>query len=1438
MAATSVLASTPALEKQCEKVGLSDEWTKAMIAAQVDTLSKVSYAVSLPGTPATDTNIEDFAGKLRPGVALSLGDNAALKRLVFEAQTLCIAELRSSVQVGEDAPRKLPAAERALRIEQQAARLKGLPLAKGAWQCAHSLYDRFAHMRETEELRFVPPDECITRDQELAGSKAPKSVQLDASKSGLIVKDEEITNTMNITSDHELYLSFMRRALAMDLVGLASFDVMQKWIERLFDVMNQDPPPNFSRVSRAQVLRADRQVFVELARRANGGLKALADGSLPLDAEFRNLPGNTEIMYFLLPTPEKGKGKGKGKGDKRKHSGDGDEGGDKKKAKTTRDPVPKELQGCHSRTPKNKPICFNYNLGKCKKGKACKFEHVCCRPNCYGKHPFSQCPKANEAADATLWLSLFLHRPQMMSIFLVLPLTVLRCLLILMCKARLATRHPEAFRHLAIPCQHVHVSTATTTNRVPPEAVVAFYDAVGTAILGFLRFPPLAPGPTPLHLAQVAAGLQPRRSHLCLVPEFKCIANVRLPELPPLQDGKLKHELVVGDVCVPAGSKHLLPGSQRGKDGQGASAAVGGAYAMGGCVGVRKNASMFPVFTRALVRFLRHQIPDARFSCVAIFCDMLQGMHKDMCNQEGTLNYGVALSDFSEGFVWAHDPAGKVHKYTPSGKLPGVLHDIAKAPVRFDARKFHCVMPWHGQRVVVIGYTPQRGCALSAKEVRYLLSLGFPLPWVDTPSPTVPPVHDAPVEQRLENVADSGPVHSKLPCASAAACDTHLYTFGVYHSEAEFVRKAVQVGHPRSLYGSLPQAMEECIDALLVMPEASVVTKRAAWLAHWTARAKAIQENPDPDWHIQDPAMRAILGRKRLQLLDEILLSEGYGDCTLARDMHHGFDLVGVAPPSGVLPGKVTPASLEPEALSANACRANDALRASLRSCGDLELDEKLWEKTLLEVEQGWLQGPLEWSDLGPGEIASPRFPLLQNGKVRPIDDYSRSGVNSCVTTLEQPTVDTADVAAAMFSKLSNGLVRKGRSGALLGRSYDLTSAYRQLCVSRESSRFAIVAVFCPKDGKSYLFRQPCLPFGSRASVNGFIRCSRCIQWIALRCLLVPLTSYYDDFISASTCTLAANTDTTMAMLFRLLGWQYDEVGPKADVFSDRVEALGVAFDLSETCSGVVIVDNTLRRKDALDSLVSEALARGTLNHSQSLEMRGKLAFADAQVLGHSGKFALKLLSAHTHAIPFKTRIADDLSRALKYLRQRIVEGSPRRVLPTAKDTWFLFTDACFHDAGDGGLGGVLVSSLGSVKSWYCLPLSADDIQPLISHTARTGIGELETMATLLGIQLWRGHLRSTNVVAFNDNEGAKFALVKGYSKSMSVTRICHVCATVCETDMIMPWFCRVPSASNIADPPSRSMSCDALPETFKLPCDQVRRAYLSLRGRVCSMLS
>ena len=421
--------------------------------------------------------------------------------------------------------------------------------------------------------------------------------------------------------------------------------------------------------------------------------------------------------------------------------------------------------------------------------------------------------------------------------------------------------------------------------------------------------------------------------------------------------------------------------------------------------------------------------------------------------------------------------------------------------------------------------------------------------------------------------------------------------------------------------------------------------------------------------------MSKILTQKRLQLLDEIISEEGCDDVSLAKDIKDGFDLVGVVPTSGILPGKVVPASLHPDDLCAGASRANEALKTSLGSCGDDELDKELWEKTMKEVQAGWLIGPLEWDDLCPSDVISHRFPLKQGAKVRPIDDYSRSGVNAAVTTLEQPTVDTSDVAAAMYSRLANNLRRHGRPAHILGRSYDLTSAYRQLCVSRKSSKFANIAVYCPDENRTFVFKQLCLPFGSRASVNGFIRCSRCIQWIALRCLMLPLTSYYDDFLAASSVALAKNTEDSMSMLFQLLGWKYDTEGLEADVFSDSVSALGVLFNLEHTHEGVVVVDNTCKRKEDLDKMVGDVLEKGSLAHKLALELRGKLAFADAQVLGLAGRYALQQITAHAYQSPFKARLSLECSTAMRFLRKRIAEGTPRIVTPAIKDSWLLFTD-------------------------------------------------------------------------------------------------------------------------------------------------------------------
>ena len=803
---------------------------------------------------------------------------------------------------------------------------------------------------------------------------------------------------------------------------------------------------------------------------------------------------------------------------------------------------------------------------------------------------------------------------------------------------RVATSNIRAFSELTGACLHRHASSATTA-AVTSEVTSAVNNALGSCVLRSLGFSPLPLGPSKLHLAQVAAGLQPRKAHINLVPEFRCQVQVYLNHKPPMMGNKLSQDIVLHSGRIPKGSKLLTNTCERGEgscssrqhgaqnrqcqgrdacsqnqnidqamrcQGEEQTASLGhestlslpdaavlnpkppscpntpmvtssetgpprlttlrspvvtipetglpilnpnlcsaaltgdaereqapstpakrgrnvlamtppkvarctthegkdteqkqgkahtldhvsfqchaerlandigddpsaddlvhmfenvtgdqfrrmcghkagekawssGAYAKGGCVGLRKNTASSPKFTRACVAFLKRKMPDATFSCVSIFCNLLQGMRKDSHNMKGTLNFGVALSAFRGGHVWHSGSAGNVRMTTPSGKQRGALLDVAAGPISFDASAYHCVMPWEGRRIVLIGYTPQCDDRMTQDECELLRSLGFPLPWDKPAKPCIKPP---------PSPAD-GIEHSK---ASASNEAREAYTFGVYHTEAEFIRKAVEVGHPRQLYGQLPEAMKKCIDALLVMPEAAVAKKRALWFSKWTERARAIMHDPDPTWEISDPAMSTIMQKKRLQLLDEIVQTEGYGDTSLAANMRDGFDLVGTAPTSGVLPGKVVPASMDPESLSMNAARANEALRTAVSSCGDNGLDEALWNKTKQEVQDGWLLGPYEWDELDVGNVMSPRFPLQQKNKVRPIDDYSRSGVNACVTNLEQQTVDTADVAAAMFSKLSNGLIEHKRSGALLGRSFNLTAAYRQLCVSKESSRFA-----------------------------------------------------------------------------------------------------------------------------------------------------------------------------------------------------------------------------------------------------------------------------------------------------------------------------------------------------------------------------------------------
>lgn len=410
MTSTRITESTATFEQQAKDAGLGQPWIDDFKNANMNTLAKLCYAVTVPGTTPTDAQIATLFGDIRPGVVPTLADTTAMKRLIFESQTLMVYALKASVQGSDETVYKLAPAERRMRLEDQRTRLSGISIS-GPLEPAHSLYDLCASMIESNEIKYISPSKCLTRHQELQGQKPDKEIQLDATKSNLVVKEQPVAREINITSDLMLCQAMQRRALALDLVGLASFGTVMKWTDRMFELLARQPAPGFHQVSQAQLLRADRHSFLRMNELLTGTLKP--QGAVkPMDALFTGLHTDVTVTYFMLPTMS-GSSTDKAASDKttdkpgntgasndKKRPGNNNaaqakQGQPAKRNKgkgggKARDPVPQALKGMHSRTPEGKAICFSYNLGKCDKGAACVRERVCCVPQCYGPHPQSE----------------------------------------------------------------------------------------------------------------------------------------------------------------------------------------------------------------------------------------------------------------------------------------------------------------------------------------------------------------------------------------------------------------------------------------------------------------------------------------------------------------------------------------------------------------------------------------------------------------------------------------------------------------------------------------------------------------------------------------------------------------------------------------------------------------------------------------------------------------------------------------------------------------------------------------------------------------------------------------------------------------------------------------------------------------------------------------
>ena len=138
---------------------------------------------------------------------------------------------------------------------------------------------------------------------------------------------------------------------------------------------------------------------------------------------------------------------------------------------------------------------------------------------------------------------------------------------------------------------------------------------------------------------------------------------------------------------------------------------------------------------------------------------------------------------------------------------------------------------------------------------------------------------------------------------------------------------------------------------------------------------------------------------------------------------------------------------------------------------------------------------------------------------------------------------------------------------------------------------------------------------------------------------------------------------------------------------------------------------------------------------------------------------------------------------------------------------WTIYTDACYEPSDKAwacGLGAILISPDGIPAAAFSLCLTEEQLVALGAKSKRTIIFEAELLAMILAMKVWQPFISHTPLLAFIDNNSVRDVAITGKARGPVAARMVEFLLRLEDEASIWPWYARVPSESNIADPPSR----------------------------------
>ena len=226
---TSIADSEAHLSQRALDVGLTVGSLNALKRHGFSTLGILAFSHGQPGTQIDSDAFHRYAENML-GAMMTLGDEAAVKRLLFEGHTLVLSQLRESVTNPEASySRKLPQVEHNAKMESLKAQPQGVCI-EGQLDPSHALLDAASQQFESQQLVYLSPDTCSSREWEVQMANTTKQLRVDAEK--LTIKEDQQLPDQTASTEMQVFEAVHRRGVAPAFADLLSWQVHERYLRK------------------------------------------------------------------------------------------------------------------------------------------------------------------------------------------------------------------------------------------------------------------------------------------------------------------------------------------------------------------------------------------------------------------------------------------------------------------------------------------------------------------------------------------------------------------------------------------------------------------------------------------------------------------------------------------------------------------------------------------------------------------------------------------------------------------------------------------------------------------------------------------------------------------------------------------------------------------------------------------------------------------------------------------------------------------------------------------------------------------------------------------------------------------------------------------------------------------------------------------------------